>query len=107
MSEIRASGTQIAVWRGWTTYAEALEVKTTTLAIAAVALIGLTACKKNNETTTADTTAVPGTDTASVQAVVPTTDTVVKQTTTTTDTIKGAASSTVPAKKKTVKKPGY
>lgn len=73
-------------------------MKLRTLSILALAAIAATGCKKGDndaESTTADTTTVPGTDTVSqtVNTVVPTQDTVVK--TTTTDTVHGNAPDTM------------
>jgi hypothetical protein len=74
-------------------------MKIRTLGILALAAMAATACKKSDttegaETTTADTSLVPGTDTAAVPTVVPTTDTAVTTTTTTTDTMHGNAPDT-------------
>jgi hypothetical protein len=73
-------------------------MKIRTLSILALAAFAATACKKgdNTETTTADTTAVPGTDTTTttVNTVVPTTDSVITTTTTETDTTHGNAPDT-------------
>ena len=67
------------------------------LAVAALAgLISVSACKKDGEgeggeTTSGDTTVVPGTDTINQPTVVPTQDTVVTDTTIHSDTIHGQA----------------
>ena len=63
------------------------------LGVLALAAIAATACKKSdsNETVTADTTAVPGTDTTTATVVTPTTDSVITTTTTETDTLQGEA----------------
>jgi hypothetical protein len=76
-------------------------MKIRTLSILALAAIAATGCKKSDtsqgaETTTSDTSVVPGTDTTqtTVNTVVPTTDSVVTTTTTETDTVHGNAPDT-------------
>ena len=59
------------------------------VAVMLAAGVAVTACKKNDgaESSSADTTTVPGQDTVNVPTAVPTQDTVVKTTTTDVDTI--------------------
>lgn len=62
------------------------------VAVVCAAALGAAACEKKDDgenATTADTMAVPSTDTVNVPTAVPTTDTVVKTTTTEVDTIRG------------------
>jgi len=73
-------------------------MKIRTLGILAIAAIAATGYKKADsdgaETTTADTSVVPGTDTISQPTVVPTQDTMVTTTTTETDTTHGSGTDT-------------
>lgn len=65
------------------------------LAVAGIALVTACAGGDNDaDSTTADTTTVPGMDTVNVPTAVPTTDTVITDTTVKTDTIRGGASDT-------------
>ena len=75
-------------------------MKFRTLSILALAAIAATGCKKSDtsegaETTTSDTSVVPGTDTQQVNVAVPTTDSIVTTTTQETDTLHGNAPDTV------------
>jgi hypothetical protein len=74
-------------------------MKIRTLSILALAAIAAVGCKKSDtsdgtETTTADSSVVPGVDSAQVTVPVQTQDTVVKTTTTQTDTVHGNAPDT-------------
>ena len=77
-------------------------MKIRTLSILALVAVAATGCKKSDtsegtDTTRADTSVVPGTDTTqtTVNTVVPTQDSVVTTTTTETDTVHGTATDTM------------
>jgi hypothetical protein len=76
------------------------QMKIRTLSILALCAVAAVGCKKSDtaegtDTTTSDTSVVPGMDSAQVTVPVQTQDTVVQTTTTETDTIKGDTPDTV------------